>query len=121
MTYLLSLDSEHSGILKRSRLGSGLPRGWPHVVPQHPPPPPPYEHTVSAVAGDASTPGRKTGEPQLSGFTQSLQANTGIVSRLVHDRILPNPFHFITRKSSNHSTLCSLDIDSVWNSRVQPV
>jgi hypothetical protein len=30
-------------------------------------------------------------------FTQSVQANAGIVLRLGHDRFLPNPFQIISR------------------------
>jgi hypothetical protein len=39
--------------------------------------------------------------------------NCRIVPRLCHDRFLPNPFHSIFHLSPYHSTLCSLDSDSV--------
>jgi hypothetical protein len=39
------------------------------------------------------------------GFSRALQANFGIVLPLGHEQFLPNPFLFITNRSSHHSTL----------------
>jgi hypothetical protein len=43
--------------------------------------------------------GREIGHPEVyHEFPQSLQANSGIILRLGHDRFLPNPFTFIIHK-----------------------
>jgi hypothetical protein len=46
-------------------------------------------------------------------FPQSIQATTGMVPRLGHDRFLPNPFRIIIHQSSYHLTLYSLATNSV--------
>jgi hypothetical protein len=50
-----------------------------------------------------------TGYPEgFRGILQSLQLKAGIMNRLGHNRVLLNPFQFINRQSSYHSTLHSL-------------
>jgi hypothetical protein len=46
-------------------------------------------------------------------FPESLQANTGVILRLGHNRILPNPFQFTIHLLSYHSEVCSLATDSL--------
>jgi hypothetical protein len=40
-------------------------------------------------------------------FPQSIHTDAGMAPRLVHDRFLPDPFHFIIHQASNHPTLHS--------------
>jgi hypothetical protein len=42
------------------------------------------------------------------GLHQSLQADSGIVLSLEHDRYFPNPFQFINRSSYYHPMLCNV-------------
>jgi hypothetical protein len=44
---------------------------------------------------------------------QSTRTNSRIITRLGHDRFLPNPLQFIIYESSNLSTIYSLNIESV--------
>jgi hypothetical protein len=54
----------------------------------------------SRGAGFDSRPGHRLSLDSFRCFTQSLHANFLIVSRLDHDRLLPNPF-----QSTNHQTI----------------
>jgi hypothetical protein len=57
--------------------------------------------------------GRSTGYSERISryFPQSLQTNAGIVTRLGHDRFLPNPFQFIIHLSPSHPTLNTIDTE----------